>query len=121
MICLIVTPGLRLLATRTTSSHKLARLGLRHSNLLPGPPHGQTRPDANHPRSRPVPIAFDPVRLLLDLYEQTSMVEGEAREPKPVFFSFDAVKTYGEKALGAVAEARVIRLGEGSQVLYGFT
>ncbi|MBI9001591.1 hypothetical protein M0E87_00020 [Corynebacterium sp. CCM 9185] len=49
------------------------------------------------------------------------MVEGEAREPKPVFFSFDAVKTYGEKALGAVAEARVIRLGEGSQVLYGFT
>ncbi|MDO5722519.1 MAG: DUF2326 domain-containing protein [Actinomycetaceae bacterium] len=66
-------------------------------------------------------IAHFPVRHLLDLYEQTRNLGSQAGEPKQVFFSFDATKKYGEEALGSVAEARVIRLGEGSHALYGFT
>ncbi|WP_341827343.1 DUF2326 domain-containing protein [Trueperella pyogenes] len=66
-------------------------------------------------------IAFDPVRHLLKLYEQTGALKSEAEEPKQMFFSFDAAKAYGEAALGSVAGTRVIRLGEGSHALYGFT
>ncbi|WP_124053959.1 DUF2326 domain-containing protein [Arcanobacterium ihumii] len=66
-------------------------------------------------------IAFDPVRNLLSLYEETRHLESQADEPKQVFYSFDAAKAYGETALGSVENTRVIKLGEGPHALYGFT
>mgnify|MGYP000879042898 CR=1 FL=1 len=65
-------------------------------------------------------LAFDPVRHLFDIYKQTIKLKGEAGVSKQVFFSFDAVKAYGGNAVCAVVEARVMRLGESSQVLYDF-
>lgn len=48
-----VTPGSRFLATRTTSSRNSVGVRLGHSNIPPGHPPGQARPDATHRCSRP--------------------------------------------------------------------
>lgn len=44
-----------------------------------------------------------------------------AEEPKQVFFSFDATKTYGQQAEELVEATCVIHLGDGPEALYGFT
>lgn len=67
------------------------------------------------------PVAFAPVRELLTIYANSSMLTSGANEPKQVFFSFDATKAYGTGAEGAVTENHIIHLDEAAEALYGFT
>lgn len=67
------------------------------------------------------PVAFAPVRELLNVYAHTSALTSGAHEPKQVFFSFDATKAYGTGAEHTVAENQIIHLGEDAEALYGFT
>lgn len=67
------------------------------------------------------PVAFAPVRELLDIYASSAALTSPADEPKQVFFSFDATKAYGEHAISVVEANQVIHLGEGEEALYGFT
>lgn len=67
------------------------------------------------------PVAFAPVRELLNVYAHTRVLTSGAHEPKQVFFSFDATKAYGTGAEHTVAENQIIHLGEDTEALYGFT
>ncbi|XCB30439.1 hypothetical protein RQN30_03280 [Arcanobacterium hippocoleae] len=67
------------------------------------------------------PVAFAPVRELLNIYAHTRTLTSGAHEPKQVFFSFDAAKAYGTGAEQTVAENQIIHLGEDTEALYGFT
>ncbi|MDR6938669.1 DUF2326 domain-containing protein [Arcanobacterium hippocoleae] len=67
------------------------------------------------------PVAFAPVRELLNIYADSSTFTSGANEPKQVFFSFDATKAYGTGAEDSVAKNQIIHLDEGSEALYGFT
>lgn len=66
-------------------------------------------------------VAHAPVRELLQVYSNTKELTSGADEPKQVFFSFDATKSYGQRAEELVEHSRVIHLGDGSETLYGFS
>lgn len=66
-------------------------------------------------------IAYIPVVNLLQLYEKTAQLRDGSGDPKQVFFAFDASPSYGSEAVSISEELRVIRLGEGSKALYGYT
>ena len=67
------------------------------------------------------PVAFAPVRELLNVYVHSRTMVSGVHEPKQVFFSFDATKAYGTGAEHTITENQIIHLSEGNEALYGFT
>lgn len=65
-------------------------------------------------------MTFAPERELINVYAQTCTLLRGARQPKQAFFSYGTTKVCGTEAEYVVAENRIVHLGEGAEVLYGF-